>query len=151
MPKLNKRIIDAAQPGPGERFVWDDELRGFGLRVFPSGRKTFFIQYRDRVHARTRRYVLGTYGVLTPAEARALAVEALADVQKGGDPSETRRLTARAPTVGDLCSRYLSDYAEGRKKPRSLAEDKRLIEDFVNQSVVAQGGLRASPGRRAVP
>jgi hypothetical protein len=69
MPELNQRTVDAARPGGGERFVWDDELRGFGLRVFPSSRKTFFVEYRDRVHQRTRRYVLGTYGVLAPAEA----------------------------------------------------------------------------------
>lgn len=131
MAKLNKRSVDAAAPGPGERFLWDEELRGFGLRVFPSGRKTFFVQYRDRVHGRTRRYVLGTYGVLTPAEARALAVEALAEVQKGGAPSETRRQAAQAPTVADLCERYVADYAKARKKPRSLAEDERLIDDFI--------------------
>jgi hypothetical protein len=120
--------------------VWDDELPGFGLRVFPSGRKTFFVQYRARGESRTRRYVLGPYGVLTPAEARDLATQVLADVRKGGDPSEARRIEARAPTVGDLCTRYLTDYADGRKKARSVAEDRRLIEEFV----------KAALGRRKV-
>jgi len=135
MAKLSKRSVDAARPGPRETFVWDEELPGFGLRVFPSGRKTFFVQYRARGESRTRRYVLGPYGVLTPAEARDLATQVLADVRKGGDPSEARRIEAHEPTVGDLCTRYLADYAEGRKKARSVAEDRRLIEDFVKPAL----------------
>lgn len=135
MPKLIKRSVDAARPGPRESFVWDDELPGFGLRVFPSGRKTFFVQYRARGQSRTRRYVLGPYGVLTPADARDLAIEVLAQVRKGRDPSEERRVEAHAPTVGDLCARYLKDYAEGRKKPRSVAEDRRLIDDFIKPAL----------------
>jgi hypothetical protein len=135
MPKLSKRTVDSARPGPRETFVWDDELPGFGLRVFPSGRKTFFVQYRARAQSRTRRYVLGPYGVLTSAEARDLATQVLADVRKGGDPSEARRIEAHAPAVGDLCTRYLTDYAEGRKKARSVAEDRRLIEDFVKPAL----------------
>jgi integrase len=135
MPKLIKRTVDAARPGPRESFVWGNELPGFGLRVFPSGRKTFFVQYRARAQSRTRRYVLGPYGVLTPAEARDLAIEVLAQVRKGRDPSEERRVEAHAPTVADLCARYVKDYAEGRKKPRSVAEDRRLIDDFIKPAL----------------
>lgn len=133
MPKLTKRAVDAARPGAIERFVWDEGLPGFGLRIFPSGRKTFFVQYRSQ--GRTRRFVLGPYGVLTPAEARAMAIDALADVQRGGDPAEAVRLASKAPSVSDLCARYLADYAEGRKKIRSVAEDRRLIERFIQPAL----------------
>jgi integrase len=49
--------IDQAKPKKGEFFLWDRELPGFGLRVLPSGRRSFLIQYRSK--GRTRRFVLG--------------------------------------------------------------------------------------------
>ena len=133
MPKLTKRAVDAARPAAMERFVWDEGLPGFGLRVFPSGRKTFFVQYRSQ--GRNRRFALGPYGVLTPAEARAMAIDVLADVQRGGDPAEALRLASKAPNLSDLCARYLAEYAEGRKKTRSVSEDRRLIEQFIQPAL----------------
>jgi Arm DNA-binding domain len=73
MAKIMKRTVDTLQPEPDrDVFAWDSELRGFGVRVKPSGVKTFLIQYRN-VEARTRRLVLGQYGALTPEAARDLA------------------------------------------------------------------------------
>ena len=69
MARISKRTVDAQKPpAKGDRIVWDDELRGFGLRVYASGRRTYVIQYRAK--GRTRRFVLGPHGVLTPAAAR---------------------------------------------------------------------------------
>ncbi|WP_162488450.1 Arm DNA-binding domain-containing protein [Azospirillum lipoferum] len=53
MPKLTKRVIDGIKPDTKETVVWDDELSGFGLRIKPSGRKTYVVQYRgtEKIHA----------------------------------------------------------------------------------------------------
>ena len=96
MAKITKRAVDALQPNKRrDVFTWDSELRGFGVRVKPSGVKTFLIQYRN-VEGRTRRLVLGQYGALTPENARELAREKLAGVAKGEDPSAERHAIQRA-------------------------------------------------------
>ena len=70
MAKITKRSVDALEPQAGrDVFGWDSELRGFGIRVKPSGVKTFLIQYRND-EGRTRRLVLGQYGALAPEVAR---------------------------------------------------------------------------------
>jgi Arm DNA-binding domain len=96
MAKITKRAVDALQSMSGrDVFIWDSELRGFGVRVKPSGVRTFLIQYRN-VEGRTRRLVLGQYGALTPENARDLAREKLAGVAKGEDPSPSDMLCVPA-------------------------------------------------------
>jgi hypothetical protein len=46
MAKITKRSVDAAAAGQREFFIWDEELKGFGLRVYPSGRKMYLAQFR---------------------------------------------------------------------------------------------------------
>ena len=71
MPKLTKRVVDAAEIRPTESFIWDAELPGFGLRVLPSGRKSYVVQYRAA--RRPRRISLGPSTVVTCEQARARA------------------------------------------------------------------------------
>ena len=76
MPRLSKRVIDQFPPCAQEYFAWDAALPGFGIRIMPSGRKTYLIQYRD-AHGRTRRYAFGLHGVLTPEQAGTLASQSM--------------------------------------------------------------------------
>ncbi len=57
MPRITKRLVDAAEIRPAEYFVWDSEIPGFGLRVLPSGRRGYAVQYR--AGRRSRRISLG--------------------------------------------------------------------------------------------
>src|SRR5271166_6096063 len=95
MARITKRVVDGLEPHEGrDVFAWDGELRGFGVRVKPSGVKTFLIQYRNQ-EGRTRRLVLGQCGVLTPEQARDAARQKLAAAARGEDPSADRH-AARA-------------------------------------------------------
>jgi hypothetical protein len=80
--KLNKRAIDrATYQGPGADYRWHTDLPGFGLRIYPSGRKSFVVTYRCR--GRQRFFTLGRYGELTLHEAHTMALEALGEARRG--------------------------------------------------------------------
>ncbi|MEP7348411.1 MAG: Arm DNA-binding domain-containing protein [Sphingorhabdus sp.] len=101
MTRLTKRIIDSAQAGSRDSFLWDSEVRGFGVRLKASGTRTFIIQYRN-VEGRTRRCVIGQYGVLTVEQARDHAKKKLASVINGAAPStaDTNLVKCGCPQVG---------------------------------------------------
>ena len=90
-------------------FLWDDEVRGFGLRVKPSGTKTYFIQYRNK-QRRTRKFAIGQHGALAPDEARKIARQLLADVARGADPSAERKAIRDAETVAKFLDRFETDH-----------------------------------------
>lgn len=139
MTRLTKRVIDAVKPSfRNEQFRWDRELRGFGIRVKPSGTKTFLIQYRN-AEGRTRRCVIGQFGVLTVEQARAIAKKKLASVMDGADPADERLAVRRGLTVAELCDWYLNEAEAGRLigrlrrpiKASSLVGDRSRIEQHI--------------------
>lgn len=139
MAKITKRSIDATAPHASqERFLWDSELPGFGVRVKPSGAKSFLVQYRNK-NGRSRRLTLGRYGVLTTEEARDLARLRLAEVRKGIDPAEMRQVDRTAMTVADLCREYLDRCEKGlivtrrkkAKKASTLYTDRGRAERHI--------------------
>ena len=132
MAKINKRTLDALEPKSKDFWVWDDQLKGFGVRVKPSGRISFMIQYRVKGGGRSvKKVTLGAYGRLTPAEARKMARAHLSSVDQGGDPASDLANMKDALTIKALAQRYLEEHAKPKKKPASYTRDKRLIERFI--------------------
>ena len=131
MPKLTKRAVDALRPPAdgNDLVVFDDALPGFGVRVKPSGAKSWLIQYRN-AHGRSRRLTLARFGVLTPDKARREAKLRLAEVSKGADPAANKRSARGAITVGELCDEYL-EAGKGRIKASTLLMDRSRIARHV--------------------
>jgi integrase len=133
MPKLTKTIVDAAKPDGRDRFIWDDEIKGFGLRVTKAGSKSYVFQYRvgGGRKGTLRRPRIGAHGSLTPAEARGIAKAWALQVAEGGDPGGDRTAYRNAPRMTDAFIRYQSEHADVHKKASSAKEDKRLIGLFL--------------------
>jgi integrase len=137
MAKLTKRTVDAAERRSLDYFIWDDELAGFGLRVFQSGKRSYLVQYR--VAGRTRRYTIGFHGAWTPEMARKQARILLGRIAQGENPAEERQLDAKAITVKELCGQYLTDAESGLvlgkgrrpKKASTLVVDKSRIHRHI--------------------
>jgi integrase len=129
MAKLTKRVVDAAEIRASEYFLWDEELPGFGLRVLPSGRKRYIIQYR--AGRRSRRISLGPSTVLTCEQARGRAITIIAAAKKGDDPAARRDADRRAITVKQLADRFEKEHIELRLKPSTAKGSKRMLERFV--------------------
>lgn len=127
--KLTKRVVDALKPGPKDFFVWDAEIKGFGVRVFPSGTKTYQIQYKSG--GRMRRTRIGRHGTITVEIARARAKEIMGQVAGGANPAEDIAAYRRVPTVAQLCDRFHATHVQERCKPSTQREYGRCLNLFI--------------------
>ncbi len=129
--RLTKRFVESIQPHEkNEQLIWDSELKGFGVRIFPTGRRTYFVQYRTQFGA-TRRKKIGVHGVTTAELARDEAKKLLGEVAKGEDPSKDFQKAKLKPTFEELAHEYLTVYAKPNKKPKSYREDQKMLEGII--------------------
>ena len=106
---LTKRAVDAAKATDKRYHIWDGELHGFGLRIEPSGIKTFVTKYRvggGGRNAPQRIQTVGRYGTLTPDEARRKAKVILGSVAAGADPAGDLAARRREMNMAGLIDFY---------------------------------------------
>jgi len=130
MAKISKRAVDAAGANLKSYFIWDDELKGFGLLVLPSGVKSYVYQYRTAEGA-SRRITIGKHGALTPDMARAKAQEYRAAVFAGRDPVSEKRERRHAAKVADLIDAYLDSEVFKAKADKTRATDRSRIDRHI--------------------
>jgi integrase len=111
--------------GQTEKFFWDGDCRGLGIRTLASGRRSWIFQYRDE-HGRTRRIALGDLTAVSLDDAREEARRKAASITHGANPSVERRAKRNAGTVLQLIDAYLPQ-AKARLRPRSYTETERNL------------------------
>jgi integrase len=133
--KLTKRVIEAAEPAERDQYLWDGEVKGFGIKITPVDRKVFVFQYRMGGRgSKTERYTIGQYrSPYTVDGARREAVRLLAEVKAGRNPAEVRRADrqsepSRARLLGELAAEFIERHAkpntrDWRKTEYLLARD----------------------------
>ena len=132
LTKITKRAVDAVQPNGADQFLWDSDLKGFGLKVTAGGNKVYILQYRKGGRgAPTRRVTIGRHGALTPDQARKEAARLSGAVAHGADPAAARSAEKAAPTVTALTEQFLAEHVATKTKPRTAAEYRRLVANIV--------------------
>ena len=99
---LTGRAVDSLSVAEKDAIFWDRELAGFGVRVYPSGRKVYVVQ--SRAGGSPKRITLGTHGELTATQARLRAAQVIDRIKRGEEPAPP----PAGATVADLAERYLS-------------------------------------------
>lgn len=123
MPKITKSLIDKTGPQDKDVLLWDDEVKGFGVRIQPSGSKTYLVRYRLQ-DGTQRKQKLGRTSDFPPDKARELARKVFTQVAEGKDPLKDRKKDVDAPTLADLEERYHREHAIPFKKESSQRTDK---------------------------
>jgi integrase len=125
--KLTKSAVDAAQPQAQPVELRDTLVPGFLCKITPAGRKVFMLQYRTNAGER-RKPALGLYGELTVEQARSLAQNWMSEVRRGGDPGAAKAQARKAPTVKELCTKFMEDYSKQRNKPSTQEGYQSVID-----------------------
>lgn len=130
--KLTKSAVEKLPVTDSDQVYWDTELRGFGVRVKPSGIKSYIVQYRDRKSGASRRKTLGKHGpLLTLNQAKGIAKGILADAMRGTDPVQEMKIARQAPTVADLAVDYMEKHAIPKKRRQSIKNDQSMLDRLI--------------------
>ncbi len=127
---LTDALCKTRPPTTGRLEIADLRQVGLVLRITAKGARTFAYRFRHPNTRKTLRASIGSYPAFSLEAARKRAREMAAQVAVGADPIEVKqaeREQAPARTFGALADRYLKEYAERRKRPRSIEEDRRNL------------------------
>ncbi|MBK7832776.1 MAG: site-specific integrase [Gemmatimonadetes bacterium] len=151
--RLTKRTVEGLRASQSDSFLWDEGLAGFGVKVTPTGRRVYIVQYRLPGVGRrlpARRFTLGEHGVLTVEEARRYARRVLNAVAEGRDPASERAEANRAPTVAAIAPLFLADVKAKRKATTYYEYARHFTTTGKRQDVKLRGELITHFGRLRV-
>lgn len=127
--KIGKRVVDAAKPGARDSFIWDNEVKGFGLKITPAGKRIYVLQVR--LGGRLRRHTIGIHGSpWTPDGARDEAIRLRGLVASGIDPAADKERAKGDLSITQLCDLYCREGC-GTKKAATIAVEGGLIERHI--------------------
>lgn len=119
--KITKRSVDSIDVATGKAGavrLWDSEIKGFGVRAYPSGRKVYVFKYV--VDGRQGFVTIGDHGdPHTPDSARTAALELSFRVSRGEDPSAQKRALRPSVSVAELIDAYLGEGPISRPNKRA--------------------------------
>jgi integrase len=138
--RITKRLVDGLHATDRDYIVWDGELPGFGVRVRPSGSKSYVVQYRAGRgrKAPSRRITIATPSKLPPEEARGIAKGIIGDVARNDDPAADRTRKRREMTIREVAALYIADHVKAHNKSSWARE----IDSILNTRIIPVFGTK---------
>jgi hypothetical protein len=135
--RITKRTLDALQSSCNEFTVWDNAVTGFGVRVRPTGAKSYVVVYRAGAGrgAPVRRYTIAAVGKITPERARTRAKIILGAVAHGHDPASQKTDERSMPTIAELADSFMSDHVTAKRKGRTAGFYRDILDRIVKPAV----------------
>lgn len=131
---LTKTGVADLKPQSKDVFAWDDDVPGFGVRVKPSGRKTYVIRYRT-LAGTSRLHTLGRVSDLDPRQAREIARRLFVDIRQGLDPSAERKRTRGTITAQELYDLWIELHVRTHCKKSYERVAKGLWNNHIKPSI----------------
>ena len=135
--RITDRAVEALSVEGNDAIFWDRVLLGFGVRVYPSGAKTYIVQ--TRTDGRSRRVTVGRHGELSAAQARRRAALVIARIKAGEDPVPARAAVDRdlgpPVTVAELAERYLERHVATQLKPATMSSYRSALDRWILPSL----------------
>jgi len=134
--KLTIRAVNALNSQGKDEYLWDTDLKGFGIKATLTGAKVYIVQYRMGGRAaKTKRYTIGKHGSpWTPEKARDEAKEILTLADKGIDPHRRKVDQQRKVQETDF-EQVVSEFIEKYAKPRNRSW--QATERIFNQHIIS--------------
>ncbi len=129
MTNLTKRHIESLTPTDKEYFIWDDQVKGFGVRVYPSGAKRYIAQTFRM--GKTTRVLIGKYGTLPFDEAKSRAKKIINNIDDGINPNEEKRAERHSPTIKQLAERFEREYIPSHCKESTQVEYLHALNKYI--------------------
>jgi integrase len=118
-------------PRADKHIVYDDIVKGFGVRVTAAGSRSFVINYRRKADGLERRHTIGSHPEWTVAAAREEAKRLKREIDGGGDPVGSHREARAAATVADLCERFELDYVPRKSPSTQISYRQQIAADIL--------------------
>ena len=139
----DKLVRTLAAPTTGNRITYDDEVKGFGVRITSAGARSFVLNYRAA--GRDRRITIGSFPDRSVTDARTEARALKRRIDVGEDPMADRRADRSAPTMNDLADGFDAEHV-AKRRPKTQSDYRSIIRLYVRATL---GALKV--GRFAIP
>lgn len=136
--KITRRSLAAIQTPDKPTIYYDEILKGFGLKIMPSGVQSWIVEYRPGVGGRSiakKRIKIGSPTLMSPEEAREQADRVLSKVTLGGDPASARAEERAALSVSEICEMFMEKHVAQKRKESTERLYRYVIDSHIAPAI----------------
>lgn len=122
--KLTDKMAKSAVCGPKELIIWDTDVKGLGLRLRPTGGKSWYFKRGDN------KWTIGQTSEKSISTARSEALYMAREIEEGRTPPKKSR--AHKPLISEMMEAYLADHVKVHRSDTTAKDYQGLIDNHIN-------------------